>query len=115
MFDIGWSELVVIAVVALVVIGPKELPMVLKTVGGWMARARAMAREFQSGVDDILRESEIEKYRKQAQDLAMLHPETALRSILDPDSGVRPPRDGETSPIAGEAKPGTPKGESGET
>lgn len=104
MFDIGWSELVVIAVVALVVIGPKELPMVLKTVGGWLARARAMAREFQSGVDDILREAEVEKYRKQAEDLAMLHPETALRSILDPETGVRPPREGKAGQGAIEAK-----------
>jgi Tat protein translocase TatB subunit len=47
MFDIGWSELVVIAVVALVVIGPKELPGVLRMVGQWMGKARKMAGEFQ--------------------------------------------------------------------
>ena len=47
MFDIGWSELVVIAVVALIAIGPKELPGVLRMVGQWMAKARKMAGEFQ--------------------------------------------------------------------
>jgi len=48
MFDIGWSEFVLIAVVALIAIGPKELPGVLRTVGQWMAKARKMAAEFQS-------------------------------------------------------------------
>ena len=53
MFDIGWSEMAIIAVVALVVIGPKELPNALKTVAYWMTQARKMAREFQSGVDEM--------------------------------------------------------------
>lgn len=89
MFEIGWTEMVVVAIVALVAIGPKELPAILKTVGGWIARARSMAREFQSGVDEILREAEVEKYRQKAQDLALLHPETALQSMLDPKDQLR--------------------------
>jgi sec-independent protein translocase protein TatB len=89
MFDIGWTELVVVAIVALVAIGPKELPAILKTVGGWIARARGMAREFQAGVDEILRDADVEKYRQKAQELAMLHPETALRSMLDPKDQLR--------------------------
>ena len=56
MFDIAWSELGVIAVVALIVIGPKDLPKVLRTIGQWTAKARSMAREFQSGIDDMVRE-----------------------------------------------------------
>ena len=51
MFDIAWSELGVIAVVALVVIGPKDLPRVLRTMGQWTSKARSMAREFQSGLE----------------------------------------------------------------
>src|SRR3981189_572844 len=56
MFDIGWSELVVIAVVALIAIGPKELPGVLRMVGQWMGKARTMAAEFQGQVQEATRE-----------------------------------------------------------
>src|ERR1700755_3195158 len=56
MFDIGWSELVVIAVVALIAIGPKELPGVLRMVGQWMGKARKMAAEFQGQFQEAMRE-----------------------------------------------------------
>jgi sec-independent protein translocase protein TatB len=56
MFDIGWSEFVLIAVVALIAIGPKELPGVLRTVGRWMGKARKMAAEFQSQFQEAMRE-----------------------------------------------------------
>jgi sec-independent protein translocase protein TatB len=59
MFDIGWSELVVIAVVALVAIGPKELPGVLRMVGQWMGKARKMAGEFQGQFNEAMREAEM--------------------------------------------------------
>ena len=58
MFDIGWSELVVIAVVALVAIGPKELPGVLRTVGQWIGKARKLAGEFQGQFREAMREAE---------------------------------------------------------
>jgi sec-independent protein translocase protein TatB len=64
MFDIGYSELLVIAVVALIVIGPKDLPRVMRTVGQWMGRARGMARHFRSGVDTMMREAELEEMEK---------------------------------------------------
>src|SRR5271167_3174618 len=59
MFDIGWSELVVIAVVALIAIGPKELPGVLRLVGQWMGKARKMAAEFQGQFQEAMREAEM--------------------------------------------------------
>jgi sec-independent protein translocase protein TatB len=59
MFDIGWSELVVIAVVALIAIGPKELPGVLRMVGQWMGKARKMASEFQGQFNEAMREAEM--------------------------------------------------------
>lgn len=59
MLDIGWSEFLVIGVVALVVIGPRELPGALRTAGRFVARARALAQEFRDGLDDIARETEI--------------------------------------------------------
>ena len=64
MFDIGWSELVVIAVVALIAIGPKELPGVLRMVGQWMAKARKMAAEFQGQFQEAMREAEMADLKK---------------------------------------------------
>ena len=64
MFDIGWSELVVIAVVALIAIGPKELPGVLRMVGQWMGKARRMASEFQGQFQEAMREAEMADLKK---------------------------------------------------
>ncbi|GLH76012.1 sec-independent protein translocase protein TatB [Bradyrhizobium sp. SSBR45G] len=64
MFDIGWSELLVIGVVALVAIGPKELPGVLRTIGQWMGKARRMASEFQSQFQEAMREAEMADLKK---------------------------------------------------
>jgi sec-independent protein translocase protein TatB len=64
MFDIGWSELLVIAVVALIAIGPKELPGVLRMVGQWMGKARKMAAEFQGQFNEAMREAEMADLKK---------------------------------------------------
>ena len=64
MFDIGWSELVVIAAVALIAIGPKELPGVLRMVGQWMGKARKMASEFQGQFQEAMREAEMADLKK---------------------------------------------------
>src|ERR1700740_1724504 len=64
MFDIGWSEFVVIAVVALIALGPKELPGVRRTVGQWMGKARKMAAEFQSQFQEAMREAEMADLKK---------------------------------------------------
>ena len=64
MFDIGWSELVVIAVVALIAIGPKELPGVLRMVGQWIGKARKMANEFQGQFQEAMREAEMADLKK---------------------------------------------------
>jgi sec-independent protein translocase protein TatB len=64
MFDIGWSEFALIAVVALIAIGPKELPGVLRTVGQWMGKARKMAAEFQSQFQEAMREAEMADLKK---------------------------------------------------
>ena len=69
MFDIGWSELVVIAVVALIAIGPKELPGVLRMVGQWIGKARKMAAEFQGQFQEAMREAEMADLKKHAEDL----------------------------------------------
>jgi sec-independent protein translocase protein TatB len=88
MFDIAWSELGVIAVVALVVIGPKDLPKVLRTVGQWTAKARAMAREFQSGLDDMVREAELDELRKSAKQLSDFSVGNEIKKSIDPDGSI---------------------------
>src|SRR6266566_876571 len=69
MFDIGWSELVVIAVVALIVIGPKELPAVLRAIGQWTTKIRRMAAEFQGQFQEALREAEMADLKKEVDNL----------------------------------------------
>ena len=64
MFDIGWSEFLLIAVVALIAIGPKELPGVLRMVGQWMGKARKMAAEFQGQFQEAMREAEMADLKK---------------------------------------------------
>jgi sec-independent protein translocase protein TatB len=69
MFDIGWSELVVIGIVALIAIGPKELPGVLRTVGTYMGKIRRMASEFQGQFQEAMREAEMADLKKQVDDM----------------------------------------------
>src|SRR5262249_19776710 len=69
MFDIAWSELLVILVVALVVVGPKDLPRLMRTAGQWAGRARAMADQFRRSFDDIARQSELDELRAEVQKL----------------------------------------------
>lgn len=70
MFDIGWDEMALVAVVALIVIGPKDLPHVLRQVGRWTRKARDLAGEFQRGVDDMVRESELSELKTQVEKAA---------------------------------------------
>ena len=65
MFDIAWSELFVIVLVALVVVGPKDLPKLMRTAGQWAGRARAMADQFKRSFDDMARQAELDDLRKE--------------------------------------------------
>jgi sec-independent protein translocase protein TatB len=69
MFDIGWSELLLIGIVALIAIGPKELPTVLRTLGQWMTKLRRMATEFQNQFQEALREAEVADLKKHVDDI----------------------------------------------
>jgi len=84
MFDFAWSELLVIAVVALIVIGPKDLPKVLRAVGKWTARARAIAREFQGSIDQMIRESELEEVRREVEKAASTDLAHEVEKTIDP-------------------------------
>ena len=69
MFDIGWGELLIIGIVALIAIGPKELPTVLRTLGQWMAKLRRMASEFQNQFHEAMREAEMADLKKQVDEV----------------------------------------------
>src|SRR5204863_6939429 len=81
MFDIGWSELVVIAVVALIAIGPKELPGVLRTVGQYLGKVRRMASEFQGQFQEAMREAEMADIKKSVDEMT----ESATKQFTDFD------------------------------
>jgi sec-independent protein translocase protein TatB len=84
MFDIGWSELFVIGVVALVVIGPKDLPKALRTVGVWVRKARQISGEFRASVDQMMRESELDEVRQQIKKAADVDLEKEFKETVDP-------------------------------
>ena len=88
MFDFSWSQILLVAVVALVVIGPKDLPRVLRNVGVWVGRARAIAREFQGQIDQMVRESELDEVRKNMAMATSLNPEEQLRKMIDPSGDL---------------------------
>ncbi len=69
MFDISWSELLVIVVVAVVVVGPKDLPRLMRTAGQWAGRARTMADQFRRSFDDMARQTELDELRREVQKL----------------------------------------------
>lgn len=65
MLDIGWTEILVITVIALFVVGPKDIPKALRTVGIWIGKLKSLSREFQNTVDDAVRDSELDEVKKQ--------------------------------------------------
>jgi len=101
MFDIGWSELLVIGVVALIAIGPKELPGVLRSVGHWMGKIRRMASEFQGQFQEAMREAEMADLKKHADELSdsARSLTSSLTSSLDP-TNIMGDVNAETKPAA---------------
>jgi len=89
MFDIGWSEMAVVALIALIVIGPKELPQAMRMAAKWVRKARGLAREFQSGVDEMIREAELEDARKAVETARHVNIDKALETAVDPTGSVR--------------------------
>lgn len=92
MFDLSWGEMGIIAVVALVVLGPKELPNALRTVSGLMKNARKLAGEFQSGVNEIIREADLEEARKKLNEVQSLNKnqiQSAIEKAVDPTGEMK--------------------------
>lgn len=88
MFDIGWPELTIIALITILVVGPKEIPHVLRTVTQFMRKLRSMASEFQSGIDELAREAELDTLKKDIEKTASRDLAGDLESTIDPTGEV---------------------------
>src|ERR1700693_4555719 len=95
LFDIGWPELRLIGVIALVVIGPKDLPRALRVAGFWVRKARTLSREFQSSIDQMIRAAELDEAREELKKAAEFDLEKEIRSTVDPTGelaeSIKPP------------------------
>jgi sec-independent protein translocase protein TatB len=89
MFDLSWGEMAVVGVVALVVLGPKELPNALRTITNLTKTARKLAGEFQSGVNEIVREADLEDARKLAQGVSKGSISKAIEKAVDPTGDLK--------------------------
>lgn len=84
MFDIGWTEMLVIAIVMIVVVGPKDLPRMLRTFGKTTAKLRAMAGDFQKQFNEALKEAELDEVKKSVDELRNLNPAAQIKKQLNP-------------------------------
>ncbi|HWM62213.1 MAG TPA: Sec-independent protein translocase protein TatB, partial [Rhizomicrobium sp.] len=93
MFDLfSWSHIVILLVVALVVVGPKDLPRLMHMAGKWAGKARAMANEFRKSFDEMARQAELDELRKEIEDLKKNNPVTDLaNSMADATAAINNP------------------------
>ena len=85
MFDIGWQEIFILAVISIIVVGPKDLPRAIKTIAQVVRKARGMARDLQSGIDDVVREAELDDIKLEAEKVAKFDFEKEISNTIDPD------------------------------
>lgn len=94
-FDIGWPELMLIGAVALVVIGPKDLPAALRVAGFWLRKARMLSREFQSSVEQMIRDAELDEMRQELKKATEFNLEHEFNKTIDPTGelaeSIKPP------------------------
>jgi sec-independent protein translocase protein TatB len=88
LLDFGWSELMLIGLVALVVIGPKDLPRALRVAGFWVRKARSLSREFQSSVEQMVREAELDEMRQELNKATQIDLDSEFRHTVDPTGSL---------------------------
>jgi len=88
LFDLSMTELMLIGVVALVVIGPKDLPKALKVAGFWVRKARTLSREFQSSVEQMIREAELDEMRQELKKATEIDLDKEFRQTIDPTGSL---------------------------
>ena len=89
MFDIGWSEMAMILGVALVVIGPKDLPRVARQIGRWTAKGRALARDFQRSIEDMAREADLQDIKDDIAKMGRGGLGQSIERTIDPEGDIR--------------------------
>jgi sec-independent protein translocase protein TatB len=112
MLDFSWSHILILLIVALVVVGPKDLPRLMRIVGQWMGKARAMADQFKKSFDDMARQTELDELRKEIDNLRNERPladvERDLNRAIIPEemrSSVPPPQSVSAEPVETESAP----------
>ena len=111
MLDIGWSELLVVAIVAVIVVGPKDLPRLMRTVGRYTSKARGLAREFRASFEELGRETELEEInremerirredpiRQRTNAIAPPLPKTTKEEVSPAEAKKSPPASNEETP-----------------
>jgi sec-independent protein translocase protein TatB len=88
LLDFGWSELMLIGVVALIVIGPKDLPKALRVAGFWVRKARTLSREFQSSIEQMVREAELDEMRQELKKATEIDLEKEFHQAVDPTGSL---------------------------
>jgi sec-independent protein translocase protein TatB len=88
MFDIGWQELFILAVLAIIVIGPKDLPKAVGTITKWIRKARTMARDLQDGLDEVAREAELDDLKKELDSPGGLDVAKRIEAAVDPTGEI---------------------------
>ena len=89
MFDLAWSEIALIGVVALIAIGPKDMPVAIKAVAQMVKKARRMAAEFQTHVDEMVREANLHEVRDQINDIRSMDIKGKILNAVDNDGSIR--------------------------
>ncbi len=84
MLDIGWQELMIVAILAIIVIGPKDLPRAVRNVMRAVRKVRGMASDFQSSLDEVAREADLDDLRREANKLTAIDPTEEIKKELDP-------------------------------
>jgi sec-independent protein translocase protein TatB len=89
MFDLGWSEIGLVVVIAVIILGPKELPRAMRTAGHWMRKLRMLAGDFQQHLDAMVDEAELGELRDQAKRLKTINVSQEFGRSIDPDGAVK--------------------------
>ena len=112
--DLSWSHILLLLVVALVVVGPKDLPRLMREVGRWAGKARAMADQFRKSFDEMARQSELDELRREIDELRAIRPIADVQrhvsdAILPPDLMSQPPTADDVPPAPEPASETTPE------
>ena len=89
MFDLGWQEFILVAIITVIVVGPKDLPRVVRSISQWVRKARSMAREFQNSLEEVAREAELDDVRREVQSISKDGIGKSLEKQIDEDGSMR--------------------------